>query len=190
MNDQVDNCRECGIKFQHLIKRKHHCRSCAGIFCDTCCPVYENRDGEEKRLCVGCFRGEVPSEDIKQIIKSQLEAENPTGDNVSFVDKVMDKAASKVTETLRALPKSPMNSSGSNVFVMKLLRGSAYPDDKRQSTSKSLPSSGYFELMNKSDTFCGIKVLKKGNSNKFEIPRPSYFAGKIEASKEVLPELL
>ncbi len=38
------------------------------------------------------------------------------------------------------------------------------------------PDSGYFELINKSSTFCCVKVLLAGGHKKFEIPRPSYFA--------------
>jgi len=135
----------------------------------------ESPDGEEKRICVGCFRGEVPSEAFKQVIRTELELNKPSTES-SFVDKFMDKAAAKVSETFR-LPVSP--SSGSPTNSLTLIRGSAYPDDKKQSTSKSLPSSGYFEIMNKSESFCAIKVLRKGINSKFEVPRPSYMAGTI-----------
>jgi hypothetical protein len=39
-SENVEKCRGCKAKFQlPLLKRKHHCRTCAGVFCDSCCPL-------------------------------------------------------------------------------------------------------------------------------------------------------
>ena len=39
-NESILICRGCDLEFQ-TFNRKHHCRSCGGIFCDTCCKLYE-----------------------------------------------------------------------------------------------------------------------------------------------------
>jgi hypothetical protein len=60
-----------------------------------------------------------------------------------------------------------------------LTRGSAYGEDGHPVlTEKELPRKGYFELNNKSKEFCCVKVLRKGGDQKFEVPRPSYLAGR------------
>ena len=43
----MENCRGCGAKFQlPLLKRKHHCRICAGVFCDSCCMYTPDTNGQ------------------------------------------------------------------------------------------------------------------------------------------------
>lgn len=37
-DDVITNCRYCQVEFG-LVQRKHHCRSCGGIFCSTCNPA-------------------------------------------------------------------------------------------------------------------------------------------------------
>lgn len=32
----VDECKQCNIEFKRLVKRKHHCRHCGGVFCSEC----------------------------------------------------------------------------------------------------------------------------------------------------------
>jgi hypothetical protein len=135
----------------------------------------ESEGSEDRRVCLGCFRGEMPNDKIKSLIKHQLEIESDNDADLTFVDKVMDKAAAKVTETFR-MPLSP--SEGGNSFTLSLTYGSAFPENQTKA-SKPPPSSGYFEFFNKSSTFCCIKVLKKGVNTKFEIPRPSYKAGEL-----------
>lgn len=133
----------------------------------------ESEGEEDRRVCLGCFRGEMPNDRIKSLIKHQLELESDGETNITFVDKVMDKAAAKVTETFR-MPLSP--GEGGSSSTLSLIYGSAFPEN-REKSSKALPTSGYFEFFNKSSTFCCIKVLRKGVNTKFEIPRPSYKAG-------------
>lgn len=39
-SEAVENCRGCNAKFQlPYSRRKHHCRICAGVFCDKCCAL-------------------------------------------------------------------------------------------------------------------------------------------------------
>jgi len=37
LDGEVFNCQMCGVKFD-MIKRKHHCRRCGGVFCKQCTP--------------------------------------------------------------------------------------------------------------------------------------------------------
>jgi hypothetical protein len=39
-NESTSCCRNCDFEFQ-TFHRKHHCRSCGGIFCESCCHSYE-----------------------------------------------------------------------------------------------------------------------------------------------------
>lgn len=51
----VNNCLECGTHF-NLVKRRHHCRNCGGIFCNECSKnthIFDN--GESHRVCDTCF---------------------------------------------------------------------------------------------------------------------------------------
>jgi hypothetical protein len=63
--------------------------------------------------------------------------------------------------------------------LVRLVRGSAYGEDGGpRLTKKAPPLSGYFEIFNKSREFFCIKVLIDGGDQKFEVPRPSYVAGR------------
>ena len=60
-------CFSCKSQFKILVERKHHCRRCRNIFCDSCTKykakilLYEIQ--EEVRVCNSCFR-EIPDENI------------------------------------------------------------------------------------------------------------------------------
>lgn len=50
------NCDRCSQPFG-LLRRKHHCRRCGGIFCDPCCAARVNLPGfgiEAQRVCKIC----------------------------------------------------------------------------------------------------------------------------------------
>ena len=144
------------------------------------------------RICDGCKRGETPGESIRKYIKQQLEMAK---DQVTTPKKRRDKQREEKDgqNTLSALDRLSMIVAvrvGENVGVqfavtypsesVKLHRGSAYGEDNNPiSTSKAIPNSGYFEIVNKCKTefFC-VKLLRKGGDQKFEVPRPSYIAGK------------
>lgn len=79
--EPVEFCRGCENRF---ILRKHHCRSCAGVFCDDCAPSvvlassFEHGllpqslnipEGQPVRICQGCRRGECPSRDLIEVIR-------------------------------------------------------------------------------------------------------------------------
>ena len=49
----VTSCMGCAVPF-NFINRKHHCRSCGGVFCNSCSP---SRAPAKKRVCNGCFAG-------------------------------------------------------------------------------------------------------------------------------------
>lgn len=173
--EYVERCRLCETKFQQLVKRKHHCRSCAGVYCDDCCPLTES-DDRDNRICLGCRRGENPSESIQNYIRSQLEAEGNTKD-ANLLEKLQNKALAKVNETFKVPVSDWVHAP------IKLYRGSAYPDDAKVNKDKPLPSSGYFEFVNKSRVFCCIKLLATKCRTKFEVPRPSYLAGQSKDLK-------
>ncbi|RYG63944.1 hypothetical protein EON64_14955 [archaeon] len=79
--EPIEYCRGCEVKFT---TRKHHCRSCAGVFCDDCAPsnvpssTFEEDliskslnlpPGAPVRICNGCKRGECPSRSLIETIR-------------------------------------------------------------------------------------------------------------------------
>lgn len=87
-NEDAEICRACAVKFT-VSTRKHHCRSCASIYCDNCCPLVplsgfyvqlmpytrtsDSANGAEVRMCEACKRGECPSQEMKNEIRRQLQ---------------------------------------------------------------------------------------------------------------------
>lgn len=165
VSESVDSCRACRHKFQPLIITKHHCRSCAGVFCQRCCEIVN-----EKRICVCCSRGETPSLDIQKLVRTKLERQEGSWSDKGTLQKIQEKLALKVQE---ALQNPDFKKSLSDDVTLR--RGRGFSDDGR-SSEKVLPVSGYFEFHNKTSSYCCIKLLIPGNVNLMEIPRPCYFA--------------
>jgi hypothetical protein len=191
--EPVEYCRECKTRFQLI---KHHCRSCAGVFCDDCCPSaipnsYERTlipstlniaKGEYVRLCLGCKRGECPGIPIKDKIRRQLD-----GDKVDLssgkITKFQKKVGAKIEEAFTTLGDATDAESGRRkayYYFYELKRGSYYGENNmmRKAGSKTPAVSGYFEIYNKSSEVIAVKLLKRLSNDinlvKFEIPRPSY----------------
>lgn len=55
-DEDVDYCQECEEEFTFL-NRRHHCRICCRIFCDSCCPVRSggSRSLDGQRACNPCW---------------------------------------------------------------------------------------------------------------------------------------
>eukprot|EP01127_Copromyxa_protea_P015639 TRINITY_DN4532_c0_g1_i1.p1 TRINITY_DN4532_c0_g1~~TRINITY_DN4532_c0_g1_i1.p1 ORF type:complete len:523 (+),score=42.45 TRINITY_DN4532_c0_g1_i1:94-1662(+) len=53
----VDECRQCSIEFR-MLKRKHHCRYCGGVFCNECAiekmEIREMNITKPVRVCKDC----------------------------------------------------------------------------------------------------------------------------------------
>lgn len=183
----VHTCRNCVVEFGSTI-RKHHCRICGGIYCDTCAPIGEaavtvEPDGaartvdsgwypgkylgrknphsptssgaaittasEGNRACLGCRLGETPNERLRALLKDlHMNQERPTG----------------------LMERSPAP-------TIALVRGSLYGEGTKtmQRTDGSpAHSEGYFELFNKSDFVCCLRVIPAGSETYREACRPSY----------------
>lgn len=71
-DNYVNNCRGCRVQFTRIVRR-HHCRGCGGIFCESCSVTNANIRGEIfARACNGCIRGETPGEIIKKKTESAI----------------------------------------------------------------------------------------------------------------------
>jgi hypothetical protein len=159
-DENVSQCRECEKKFSVAV-RKHHCRGCGGIFCDTCAVtgvLLEKTGAEPVRACSGCRRGETPGEGLLHTIERALNAEEGKG---------------------RFPPAQPI----------PVRLGSLYGDnDSRAVRLDGEPAHryGYFEIVNKSSEMMAVKLIEGGSDSLREICRPSYLAGKTsELSKEI-----
>lgn len=54
----IDKCHECRIEFR-LLRRKHHCRNCGNIFCDSCSNQQSKLPNFQlhtpQRVCQNCY---------------------------------------------------------------------------------------------------------------------------------------
>jgi hypothetical protein len=186
ISEEVEICRGCDTRFK---TRKHHCRSCAGVFCDDCCPSLIPNSFERSllpsslpvdedqavRICNGCRRGECPSKVIKDKLRRMLDDELGIGNNSNKIDKLHAKVTAKVNEVVGLDNGQPKQ----GLRCIKLGRGSYYGENSMPSKAGNRPLAvgGYFEFYNKSKDLVAIKLHVGGQGSKFEIPRPSYLAG-------------
>lgn len=184
--EPVDICRGCDNKFQ---TRKHHCRSCGGVFCDDCSSQVVPTDfdkttipstlkvqpGSTVRLCLGCRKAECPNFLIRNKIRCELDKEIESGTTSNF-EKFQQKIAAKVGEAVGIVGEIKQGSK-----VLKLYRGSYYGENnmERKNGSRPIAVCGYFEIYNKSNEIFAVKLVVSGGNTRFEIPRPTYIAGII-----------
>eukprot|EP00250_Pteridium_aquilinum_P001509 c11704_g1_i1 orf=189-1922(-) len=68
-DSSCSDCMQCGAKFQALIRGRHHCRLCGGIFCRACSngkclmPI-KFREKEPQRVCDSCYEKLEPVQDF------------------------------------------------------------------------------------------------------------------------------
>lgn len=55
-DEAATHCKACNYKF-NLFVRKHHCRLCGNIFCNSCAKPRKWKE-TEARLCDGCWKSE------------------------------------------------------------------------------------------------------------------------------------
>lgn len=58
----IKNCRRCGVRFTVTV-RKHHCRECGNVFCNTCSNYKLVCEGKMKRACFDCYRKVVETDE-------------------------------------------------------------------------------------------------------------------------------
>mmetsp|Transcript_13835 Transcript_13835/g.13914 ORF Transcript_13835/g.13914 Transcript_13835/m.13914 type:complete len:375 (+) Transcript_13835:171-1295(+) len=197
-NENTDSCRDCQKKFT-LLLRKHHCRVCAGIYCDDCCiksdiintsPIstatttqVSSSSSEETsrpvRICPCCRRNETPGEIIRKAMKLQLERyrdRSATSSKKSAPTNSVDHMAMNMAIKMGGVFGRNFSEYGKAV-PCQLTRGSKYGEDVRlKQKDIVIPSSGYLEVRNKSNEIFCVKVLLGGSYRRFEVPRPSYIA--------------
>lgn len=145
-------CRYCQSAFS-TFRRRHHCRLCGGLYCEACTTSNFTFQGvTHDRACCGCVRKETPGARIRSSVESRV--------------------------------SSGLTSIAERNFSLNLLQleyGSPFEPGSSASKADAIPpKEGYFELINKSSTFCAVKLMKGGTKNEFEssweIARPSYTA--------------
>lgn len=154
-----NTCRDCCVPFTTL-KRRHHCRTCGGIFCETCTKVNVFIDGEEfDRVCLGCIREETPGIKIRSAAEDKLKSLIPLiNDSFIFNSNPLELTYGSLFEP----PKNPgsinsINTSNSNAI-------------STFNTPCVAPTAGYFEIINKTSGFVGIKLLYKKYSPESTTP--------------------
>lgn len=147
-DENVDACRGCRSGFNTL-RRKHHCRHCGGIHCDSCTVKNVTMYGETfDRLCTGCSNRESPGTQVKEIVERRIYSK----------------------KTPKAYVIRPAN-------IVDLSYGSLV-DSTADSKAAQLPETRLFEFMNKSTMMCSLKVIldEPDVDPLREVGRPSYKA--------------
>jgi hypothetical protein len=155
--DKLRNtCRGCNNAFT-MVNRRHHCRLCGGLYCENCAPSNVTIGTEVyDRVCSGCYRKEVPGAKLRGDVETRI-------------------------ASLRPDPVDPTT----DLIPIQLNYGSDYEPSNtpRKMSPLPAPSSNYFEIINKSSSFCAVKLLilpERERLNEYEItwevPRPSYAA--------------
>eukprot|EP01035_Chromulina_nebulosa_P019755 gene19755-25687_t len=139
----VSKCRNCHANFS-LLKRKHHCRGCGGIFCESCTSSNALvNDVTLSLACKGCINNETPGELITKLAEQHVIGQDPS-----------------------------VQKSRKQGFSIRLSRGSKFTSINQSEITP--PTQGYFEFCNKSDLPIAIKLLDSGSDYLWEAPRPSY----------------
>lgn len=157
-------CRRCNSNFSSF-NRRHHCRMCGSILCENCTVTNIVVDEETyERICIGCMRHETPGKKIRGDAEARISA----------VAKDSTEQGSAKSEDLV-----------SHAICPSLDYGSVFEPGSLLATGSNLasapPSSGYFEIINKSPAFCAVKVLvhptvriPSVTQMLYELARPSY----------------
>lgn len=114
-DDTVNNCKRCKEIFGYL-NRKHHCRSCGHIFCNTCSPYFSSLPSflpktlseyshGDARLCIDCFKKIEKTKGVRKLvlILSFLPLQIHDFETLLNVNKRWREAASQVLAVFKGI---------------------------------------------------------------------------------------
>ncbi|KAL3661329.1 hypothetical protein V7S43_013534 [Phytophthora oleae] len=59
-DEVAEDCAICKASFRKYYRRKHHCRRCGAVVCDTCssgrAPLFVGESSRSQRVCTSCFK--------------------------------------------------------------------------------------------------------------------------------------
>ncbi|EEY65169.1 uncharacterized protein PITG_16365 [Phytophthora infestans T30-4] len=59
-DEMAESCTNCKASFRAYYRRKHHCRRCGAVVCDTCssgrAPLFVGESSRAERVCKPCFK--------------------------------------------------------------------------------------------------------------------------------------
>jgi len=107
----VKFCKVCFRKFSLLIRR-HHCRGCGHVFCNSCAPKIGSYSGTKTRMCGGCCDQRVA--EIQGNLR-QLKEKEAKLLNRSSIPHLIDLKKSKDTDSSPSpQTNSPLDQSKSS----------------------------------------------------------------------------
>ena len=108
----MKSCPSCGKEFGGMVfaVKRHHCRNCGNIFCDTCsqgrCVVHLTESSKPERVCHRCDTL-IKSNDLDSYARYLLKLENEKSmsdaDRISVLDAMVGALQRQAT---RQAPKS------------------------------------------------------------------------------------
>jgi hypothetical protein len=107
VNDDIDECMVCGNEF-YFFRRKHHCRSCGNLVCDSCSPHYvvveELKELGEVRVCVQCYWGQYPVYAARERVDSDSDDESEEEEEDECLDMAI--ASSQINASINSSTKT------------------------------------------------------------------------------------
>jgi hypothetical protein len=206
-DEVVSNCRACQVEFTSIIRR-HHCRDCGGIYCDTCAPLCPTdrtsisaptqRDsisgGDSKSLTPPSNKGWYPGKYLGRKRPTSLDAGTAGMDTSESGTSARSCIGCRLGET----PGETVRGILMDMYIcqrdanadkppappatcLDLVRGSQYGNgDKvlKRTHGLSAHRSGYIELLNKGDFVCAVRMFYSGSEIPRECCRSSYMIRK------------
>lgn len=95
----VSACEECEVKFT-FTKRKHHCRACGGVFCDTDCS--KRKTHNNTRICIACYDRVLSNQGTPDVVDGLAEV-NALGTRQARLDSVRSPTGELEAPNLSAM---------------------------------------------------------------------------------------
>jgi hypothetical protein len=176
-DDDAIQCRFCVQHFT-LFKRKHHCRTCGGIYCSKCCLYAISPSSSSPEIqCKYCYLGYGVSKDLLSSFKSISQYSSLSSSSATVVDRLLLLSSSSHEPHESSLAYALHNNP--QIFIRsiqpKLEYGSLYNENFIRPLGETAHPSGYFQITNRTENkCCGVKILTEGCNVYHEIFRPPY----------------
>ena len=189
-NDDAWKCRSCGKSFQAALNSRHHCRSCACCYCDSCTPLRDSESNsvvisaksftstpadEKVRICHACHRGECSGEVLRSKVLDVFTGyERRRQTRKSLATLAEGDESLGLADTAKAMVFNLLDTEKGYPKQFVLSKGEKSSIDRPDVTP---PVSGLFEIINKTNEVVAVKLSASRMDKTWsllEMTRPSF----------------